>query len=54
MVMVELLLAHAEPDQTVAAYSHAELAPERARALQHLADEVDRLAAGAAIIPLRA
>lgn len=52
--VVELLLAHAEKDQTVAAYTHAELAGERARALQYLADQVDQLAAGAEVIPLRA
>jgi integrase len=52
--VVELLLAHAERDATVAAYSHAELGSERARALQYLADQVDQLAAGAEVIPLRA
>lgn len=52
--VVELLLAHAEADQTVAAYTHAEHAAERARALQYLADQVDQLAAGAEVIPLRA
>lgn len=52
--VVELLLAHKEADKTVGAYSHHELAPDRARALQFLADRVDALAAGATIIPLRA
>jgi integrase len=52
--VVELLLAHSEKDKTVAAYSHMELVPERKRALQYLADHIDKLAAGADVIPLRA
>jgi integrase len=52
--VVELLLAHSEKDASVAAYSHMELAPERKRALQFLADYVEKLAAGADVIPLRA
>jgi integrase len=52
--VVELLLAHAEKSQTVAAYTHAEHAAERRRALQYLADQIDKLAAGAEVIPLRA
>lgn len=52
--VVELLLAHAEADKTAAAYNHHELADERRRALQFLADRVDRLAAGAEVLPLRA
>jgi integrase len=52
--VVELLLAHSEKDATVAAYSHMELAPERKRALQFLADHTDKLAAGAEVIPLKA
>lgn len=52
--VVELLLAHAERDQTVAAYSHMDLAPDRKRALQFLADRIDRLALGAEVVPLRA
>jgi integrase len=51
--VVELLLAHTEKDQTVAAYTHAELVPERKRALQYLADRIDKLAAGAEIVPLK-
>lgn len=42
--VVELLLAHAERNQTVAAYTHAELAGERKRAMQFLADRIDELA----------
>jgi integrase len=52
--VVELLLAHSEKNQSVAAYSHMELAPERKRALQYLADYIEKLAAGAEVIPLRA
>lgn len=52
--VVELLLAHTEKNATVAAYSHMELATERKRALQFLADHVEKLAAGAEVIPLRA
>ncbi|WP_422096843.1 tyrosine-type recombinase/integrase [Variovorax sp.] len=44
--VVELLLAHTEKNQVVAAYTHAEHAGERKRALQFLADYIDQLAAG--------
>jgi integrase len=44
--VVELLLAHSEKNATVAAYSHMELAAERKRALQFLADRIELLAAG--------
>ena len=52
--VVELLLAHSEKNATVAAYSHMELASDRKRALQYLADRVEALAAGLNVIPLRA
>lgn len=52
--VVELLLAHAEPDQTVASYSHIELASDRRRALQFLADRIEALAEGGQVVPLRA
>jgi integrase len=42
--VVELLLAHTERNKTAAAYHHHELADERRRALQYLADQIDRLA----------
>ena len=45
--MVELLLAHAERNKVTAAYHHHELADERRRALQYLADQIDRLAIAA-------
>ncbi|MFP6558223.1 tyrosine-type recombinase/integrase [Paraburkholderia sp. B3] len=40
--VVELLLAHAERSLTAASYHHHELEMERRRALQYLADEIDR------------
>jgi integrase len=52
--VVELLLAHSEKNATVAAYSHIELAADRKRALQFLADRVEALGAGATVVPLRA
>ncbi len=52
--VVELLLAHSEKNAVVAAYSHHELADERRRALQFLADRIDKLAVGAEVKPLRA
>ena len=52
--VVELLLAHTEKNATVAAYSHMELAADRKRALQYLADRVEALAAGGDVLPLRA
>lgn len=51
---VELLLAHTEKNQTVAAYTHAQHADERKRALQFLADRIDQLASGAEVIPIKA
>jgi integrase len=42
--VVELLLAHAERNKVTAAYHHHEMADERRRALQYLADQIDRLA----------
>jgi integrase len=42
--VVELLLAHAERNKVTAAYHHHEMAEERRRALQYLADQIDRLA----------
>jgi hypothetical protein len=41
--VVELLLAHKERNQTTAAYHHHELADERRRALQYLADPIHHL-----------
>ena len=44
--VVELLLAHSEKNATVAAYSHMELAADRRRALQYLADRIEALPSG--------
>jgi integrase len=52
--VVELLLAHSEESATVAAHTHAEHKGERKKALQFLADRIDKLAAGADVLPLRA
>ena len=46
--------AHGEKNATVAAYSHMELASEKKRALQYLADRVDSLVSGAKVAPLLA
>lgn len=55
--VVELLLAHTERSQTAASYHHHELEAERRKALQYLADQIDRLAAiqksGGVVVPLR-
>lgn len=55
--VVELLLAHTERSQTAASYHHHELEAERRRALQYLADQIDRLAAiqksGGVVVSLR-
>jgi integrase len=45
--VVELLLAHAERNKVTAAYHHHEMADERRRALQYLADQIDRVALAA-------
>jgi integrase len=47
--VVELLLAHTERNQTAASYHHHELEAQRRRALQYLADEIDRQAAISAV-----
>lgn len=52
--VVELLLSHQEASQVVAAYTHAQYADERRRALQFLADKIDELASGAKVVRLRA
>ena len=48
--VVELLLAHAERNKITAAYHHHELAEERRRALQYLADQIDRLSAARTVV----
>ena len=50
---IERQLAHAERDGVRAAYNYAEYLPERRRMMQQWADYLDKLKAGAEVIPLR-
>jgi len=50
---IELQLAHSERDEVSAAYNHALYLPQRAKMMQAWADHLDRLKAGADVIPLR-
>jgi integrase len=52
--VVELLLTHTEKSATVAAYSHMELAADRKRALQYLANRIEQLARDSNVVPLDA
>ena len=52
--VVDRQLAHAERNQVTAAYVHAEFLPERRKMMQHWADHLDALEAGAAVIPINA
>lgn len=52
--VVDRQLAHAERNQVTAAYVHAEYLPERRKMMQHWADHLDALKAGATIIPIGA
>ncbi len=52
--VVELLLSHVDDDRTAASYVHLEAVEERKRAMQYLADLVDRVATGGEVIALRA
>ena len=49
---IERQLAHAERDNVRAAYNYAEHLPERRKMMQQWADYLDKLKAGAEIIPL--
>jgi integrase len=51
---IERQLAHAERDGVRAAYNYAEYLPERRRMMQQWADYLDKLKAGAQVIPMRA
>jgi integrase len=51
---IERQLAHAERNGVRAAYNYAEYLPERRRMMQQWADYLDKLKAGAEVIPLRA
>jgi integrase len=49
---IERQLAHAESDAVRAEYNYAEYLPERRRMMQHWADYLDGLKAGAEIVPI--
>lgn len=51
--VIERALAHAEPNRVKAAYDHSKHLPERRRMLQHWADYLDGLRAGADVVQLR-
>lgn len=51
--VVENILAHKEKDATRGAYNHAKYIAEVTAALQWYADKIDKLVAGADVIPLR-
>jgi integrase len=50
---IERQLAHAERDQSTAAYNYAEYLPERRKMMQSWADYLDGLRAGANVIPFK-
>jgi len=50
--VIERQLAHCERNQVRGAYNRAEYLPERKRMMQHWTDYLDRIEAGAKIIPL--
>ncbi len=50
--VIERQLAHSERNQVRAAYNRAEYLPERRKMMQEWADYLDKLKAGAALIPL--
>ena len=49
---IERQLAHAERDNVRAAYNYAEHLPERRKMMQQWSDYLDKLRAGAEVIPL--
>ena len=52
--LVELQLAHAERNEVSAAYNHALYLQQRTAMMQTWADYLDKLKAGAQVVPLRA
>ena len=50
--VIEAQLAHAERNKVAAAYNFAQYLPERRKMMQEWSDYLDRLKAGAAVIPL--
>lgn len=51
--VIERQLAHKEPNKVRAAYHRSEYLPERRKMMQQWADHLEKLAAGADVIPLR-
>ena len=51
--VIELCLAHSESDRIKASYDHAERLPARAALMQAWADYLDKMRAGADVIPLQ-
>ncbi len=51
--VIERQLAHSGQDELRGAYNRAEYLPERKKMMQHWADYLDKLKAGAEVIPLR-
>ena len=51
--VIERQLAHSERNAVRAAYNHAEYLPERQKMMQQWADYLDKLKAGADVIPIR-
>ncbi len=49
---IERQLAHCERNEVRGAYNRAEYLPERKRMMQHWADYLDAIEAGAKVIPL--
>lgn len=49
---IERQLAHTEQNSVRAAHDRAEHLPERKRMMQHWADYLDQLAAGASVVPI--
>ena len=52
--VIERQLAHCERDEVRGAYNRAQYLPERKQMMQHWADYLDKLKAGADVIPMRA
>jgi integrase len=50
--VIERQLAHSERDEVRGAYNRAEYLPERTKMMQQWADWLDKLKAGAEVIPL--
>jgi integrase len=51
--VIEMQLAHGDPDSVRGIYNRAMYWPDRVAMMQHLADRLDHLRDGAAVVPLR-